>query len=53
MSEVRGIYTLWKREVLRFLRERTRLVSSVVTPDPMADHLRHGPGPFTGAQHRL
>lgn len=32
MSEVRGIYTLWKREVLRFLRERTRLVSSVVTP---------------------
>ncbi len=32
MSEVRGIYTLWKRELLRFLRERTRLVSSVVTP---------------------
>ncbi len=32
MSEVRGIYTLWKREVLRFIRERTRLISSVVTP---------------------
>jgi ABC-2 type transport system permease protein len=32
MSEARGIYTLWKRELLRFLRERTRLVSSVVTP---------------------
>ncbi len=32
MSEVRGIYTLWKREVLRLLREKTRLVSSVVTP---------------------
>jgi ABC-2 type transport system permease protein len=32
MSELRGIYTLWKREVLRFLRERSRLVSSVVTP---------------------
>jgi ABC-2 type transport system permease protein len=32
MSELRGIYTLWKREVLRLLRERSRLVSSVVTP---------------------
>ena len=32
MSELRGIYTLWKREMLRFIRERTRLVSSVVTP---------------------
>ena len=32
MSEIRGIYTLWKREVLRFLRERTRLISSVITP---------------------
>jgi len=32
MSEVRGIFTLWKREMLRFVRERTRLVSSVVTP---------------------
>jgi ABC-2 type transport system permease protein len=32
VSELRGIYTLWKREVLRFLRERSRLVSSVVTP---------------------
>jgi len=32
VSELRGIYTLWKREVLRLLREKTRLVSSVVTP---------------------
>jgi ABC-2 type transport system permease protein len=32
MSEARGIFTLWKREMLRFVRERTRLVSSVVTP---------------------
>jgi len=32
MSELRGIYTLWKREVLRLLREKSRLVSSVVTP---------------------
>ena len=32
MSEIRGIYTLWNREVLRFLRERTRLISSVITP---------------------
>jgi ABC-2 type transport system permease protein len=32
MSEFRGIYTLWKREVLRLLREKSRLISSVVTP---------------------
>jgi ABC-2 type transport system permease protein len=32
MSEVRGIFTLWKREMLRYVRERTRLVSSVITP---------------------
>jgi ABC-2 type transport system permease protein len=32
MSELRGIYTLWNREVLRFIRERTRLISSVITP---------------------
>jgi ABC-2 type transport system permease protein len=32
VSELRGIYTLWKREVLRLLREKSRLVSSVVTP---------------------
>ncbi len=32
MSELRGIYTLWKREVLRLLREKSRLISSVVTP---------------------
>lgn len=32
MSEIRAIYTLWKREVLRLLREKSRLVSSVVTP---------------------
>lgn len=32
MSELRGIYTLWKREVLRLLREKSRIVSSVVTP---------------------
>jgi ABC-2 type transport system permease protein len=32
MSELRGIYTLWKREIKRFLRERTRFVSSFVQP---------------------
>ncbi len=32
MSELRGIYTLWKREVLKLMREKTRLISSVVTP---------------------
>lgn len=32
MSELRGIYTLWKREVKRFFRERTRFVSSFVQP---------------------
>ena len=32
MSEFRGIYTLWLREVKRFMRDRSRLISSIVTP---------------------
>jgi ABC-2 type transport system permease protein len=32
MSEVRGFYTLWLREIKRFLRDRTRLVSMFVQP---------------------
>ena len=32
MSEARGLYTLWLREIKRFLRDRTRLVSSFVQP---------------------
>lgn len=32
MTEVRGFYTLWLREVKRYLRDRTRLVSSFVQP---------------------
>ena len=32
MSELRGIYTLWLREVKRFLRDRTRLVSMFIQP---------------------
>lgn len=32
MSELRGIYTLWLREVKRYSREKSRLVSSIVQP---------------------
>ena len=32
MTEIRGFYTLWLREVKRYLRDRTRLVSSFVQP---------------------
>ena len=32
MSEVLGIYTLWLREVKRYTREKTRLVSSFIQP---------------------
>ncbi|HMK45363.1 MAG TPA: ABC transporter permease [Methanocella sp.] len=32
MSELRGIYCLWLREVRRFLRDRSRLIGSVITP---------------------
>lgn len=32
MSELRGLYTLWLREIIRFLRDRTRLISSFVQP---------------------
>jgi len=32
MSEFRGFYTLWLREVKRYLRDRVRIVSSFVQP---------------------
>jgi len=32
MSELRGIYTLWLREVKRYARERSRLISSFIQP---------------------
>lgn len=32
MSEIRGIYTLWLREVKKFLRERSRLVNAFCQP---------------------
>lgn len=30
--ELTGIYTIWKREALRFFRERSRLFTSIITP---------------------
>jgi ABC-2 type transport system permease protein len=32
MSEIRGVYTLWLREIKRFKRDRTRLVSMFIQP---------------------
>jgi ABC-2 type transport system permease protein len=32
MTELRGLYTLWLREVKRYLRDRIRIISGVVTP---------------------
>jgi ABC-2 type transport system permease protein len=32
VSEIRGIYTLWLREVKRYTREKTRLISSFIQP---------------------
>jgi ABC-2 type transport system permease protein len=32
MTEARGLYTLWLREVKRYLRDRLRIVSGLVTP---------------------
>lgn len=32
MSETRGFYTLWLRELKRFYRDRTRLVTSFIQP---------------------
>jgi len=32
MSEILGIYSIWLREVKRYIRERSRLVSSITTP---------------------
>jgi ABC-2 type transport system permease protein len=32
MSELRGIYTLWLREIKRYIRDRTRVITSFVQP---------------------
>ncbi|MCE5214922.1 MAG: ABC transporter permease, partial [Methanobacterium sp.] len=32
MGELRGISALWRRELKRFLRDRSRLISSIITP---------------------
>jgi len=32
MTEIRGLYTLWLREVKRYLRDRARIISSFVQP---------------------
>ncbi|MGE5574645.1 MAG: ABC transporter permease [Ignavibacteria bacterium] len=32
MTEIRGFYTLWLREIKRFYRDRTRLVTSFIQP---------------------
>ncbi len=32
MSETRGFYTLWLREIKRFYRDRTRLITSFIQP---------------------
>lgn len=32
MTEIRGLYTLWLREVKRYLRDRLRIISGIVSP---------------------
>jgi len=32
MSEIRGVYTLWLREIKRFLRDQTRIISMFIQP---------------------
>ncbi|HWR63194.1 MAG TPA: ABC transporter permease, partial [Candidatus Thermoplasmatota archaeon] len=32
MSELKGIYALWYRETKVFLRERSRVISSIINP---------------------
>ena len=32
MTEIRGLYTLWLREVKRYLRDRVRIISALVAP---------------------
>jgi ABC-2 type transport system permease protein len=32
LTEVRGIYTLWLREVKRYIRDRVRVVTGLITP---------------------
>ncbi|MEM7821784.1 MAG: ABC transporter permease, partial [Candidatus Aenigmatarchaeota archaeon] len=32
MSEVEGIYTIWLKEIIRFWRDKSRIISSLVQP---------------------
>jgi len=32
MTELRGLYSLWLREVKRYLRDRIRIISGIITP---------------------
>lgn len=32
MTEIRGLYSLWLREIKRYLRDRIRIISGVITP---------------------
>ena len=32
MTEIRGVYTLWLREIKRYLRDRARIISSFFQP---------------------
>jgi ABC-2 type transport system permease protein len=32
MTEIRGLYSLWLREIKRYLRDRMRIISGVITP---------------------
>ncbi len=56
-SELRGIYTLWLRECRRFVRDRSRLIGSLITPilwlvifgTGLGPHSRASPGTPTSS----
>lgn len=59
MTEIRGIYTLWLREVKRYIRDRVRVVTGLITPMlwllifGSAVHLSGQPGNLTYQQYLL
>lgn len=56
MSELKGIYALWYREIKVFSRERSRIISSIVNPILWLLIIGGGLGSavsFTGAFHKI
>ena len=49
--DLKGIYTIWYRDVLRFVRDRVRIVTSLVQPALYLFVFAGGLAPADGGKH--